>query len=1085
MLKSIKATLSCAFAFIACALLTLFCFGAEMSAKDIEPYIFNFQVDEMTEDFSLVIDGWTKSEGLTFNSSRRTKSGADPYEGEFCGTAEGSLVSPVEGEKYVEYFISEGELADKNYICFAVFPEETDGYNCEAFLDLRIAQEQSEDMPKAENEADETPAVVVGCVASVIEGRWNTVICDISDVENKERAVSVRIGMNYTEDDQSADADKDSFAYSLDSIYFSSSENIERQMQYMSDKYYVLGGTLDYSEENMKLTFSGTDPFIETYALNSCVLENASNILIKLRNYTDCESIKFYYTTQTETFFDEDRYYSIPIEKCDDTQNIIIPAPEGIGQFRVVFEGNLEGTVEIDAVTCANYYQANVSGYGEIISCTVSNGSSEEGGDSAEITVAGSLTEDALRIYTGLRVQLYELYDGVTEDDILNGAVQSIAQTEVSEAFTLKAPLYDNGRTRLYSRFAIGVTYNGSVRILDSLNCITNPEALSQNNWKRPDIETKKGMNVNLSELYTLAPGYVTVEIPLDSLLVRRESELSYEVSGRIYYFNSELIRSIDQRIKQCYDAGVSVTLVFTLKAGGEASAAITPSGVAPGEYCTPAVTSYEANNMLRAAFSFISERYGSDSALHGRAHNYVFGHTGKLDTYGKTPFEFVQGYAAAFRTVYSAIKESSPDALVYVWIDKEWDTGLDTMTAKSMDSRTFIDIFSAVMKEYGDVSWNVAFDPSDVGYVAFSDQQALDSYGAQYITMKNIEALCRYFEREQLLYNGISRKILLLMSCGFDGENNESGADYIYSYYKAACLYQIDGMIVPYNGALTELFGVIDTVKAAEYSDRYLEYTGAASWEELISYYYASSVAVRVADTSELASLHPVTITGSVELWDFDGTQDGWKRGIYSTSISYESDFNNRSGVMIVNLGEAQPSEYRAIVQSFDAPMDFTAYPYLKFELQMLSLPQGVDSAQIRVICFSGNDTVSASAAVEGGIWKSLYMDISSFAGMASVDRIMILVSGADPAEDIGAPVLVLSSITASSAEHDSEYLRNHLAAARARATDKEIREINMNLVWVLVIIMITAFSVGVINIMTRIRHIRAEGGYDSETEE
>ena len=128
--------------------------------------------------------------------------------------------------------------------------------------------------------------------------------------------------------------------------------------------------------------------------------------------------------------------------------------------------------------------------------------------------------------------------------------------------------------------------------------------------------------------------------------------------------------------------------------------------------------------------------------------------------------------------------------------------TGGDELQA--FPGKTFVDHFARRAREQGDFDWHIAFHPYPEDLFdarTWEDESALPSPDTPRITFKNLPVLVDYLKREELLFQGQPRRIILSEQ-GFHSPPGEEGellqaAAYCYAWVKVQALDAIDSFIL------------------------------------------------------------------------------------------------------------------------------------------------------------------------------------------------------------------------------------------------------------------------------------------------
>jgi hypothetical protein len=117
---------------------------------------------------------------------------------------------------------------------------------------------------------------------------------------------------------------------------------------------------------------------------------------------------------------------------------------------------------------------------------------------------------------------------------------------------------------------------------------------------------------------------------------------------------------------------------------------------------------------------------------------------------------------------------------------------------------RDFLAEFARQIKSSGDIPWHVAWHPypEDLGNPrAWADKHVTFDFDTSKVTFKNLEVLCRYLQRPEMLYQGRTRSIILSEQ-GFhtlkaaNGEELQAAA-YAYAWEKCRHLPMVEAFIL------------------------------------------------------------------------------------------------------------------------------------------------------------------------------------------------------------------------------------------------------------------------------------------------
>ncbi len=322
-------------------------------------------------------------------------------------------------------------------------------------------------------------------------------------------------------------------------------------------------------------------------------------------------------------------------------------------------------------------------------------------------------------------------------------------------------------------------------------------------------------LNVNLSELVDVHAGGAD------------DGQPAWEFEGRRYRFHAAPLERLDRRIAALSERGVIVHLIILAYASGDprvnevllhpAYDAAAPNRLGAFNAATP-----EGRAHLAATMEFLAERWSRPDRRYGRVVGYIIGnevnsHWWWSNRGRATMEEFADDYLAAVRLMHAAVRRQSSWARVSISLEHHWTIRYAAGDERqAFPGKAFVDYFAVQARAGGDFDWHVAYHPypEDLFDPAFwEDATAEPHEDSPRITFKNLEVLARYFEREELLFEGRPRRIILSeqgfhSSPGAEGERLQAAA-YCLAYKQVERLPGIDAFILhrhvdhPHEGGL------------------------------------------------------------------------------------------------------------------------------------------------------------------------------------------------------------------------------------------------------------------------------------------
>lgn len=166
---------------------------------------------------------------------------------------------------------------------------------------------------------------------------------------------------------------------------------------------------------------------------------------------------------------------------------------------------------------------------------------------------------------------------------------------------------------------------------------------------------------------------------------------------------------------------------------------------------------------------------------------------------------EAVDPYEKAVRTIYTSTRSEFPHSKVYLSLDHFWSTDMHEgrLPKEFYPGKSFLLEFAKLTRTRGDFPWHLAYHPYPENLFnprTWADQSAGADENTSRITFKNIEVLCQFMQKEELLWQQKPRRIILSEQ-GLHSENTEEGLDlqataFVYAWNKVSTQPMIDAFI-------------------------------------------------------------------------------------------------------------------------------------------------------------------------------------------------------------------------------------------------------------------------------------------------
>lgn len=354
--------------------------------------------------------------------------------------------------------------------------------------------------------------------------------------------------------------------------------------------------------------------------------------------------------------------------------------------------------------------------------------------------------------------------------------------------------------------------------------CFVEEIGDSGRQYPYPTVNTKKGLQISDAEdAKILGVKHSAININQGDMLIEVPepgNTLEYTLDGKTYYFRKSHVERMDARLKNMTDAGVLITLILLNCCHWEAPVSESfwniirhPDYSNDSESLISAfnLTTPEGYGYYRAFVSFIADRYTREDGAYGKIYGmiignevnsgYVWCNAGQKDvrTYS---LEYLYAVRVAWQTaasVYANIR-------IYLSFDHFWcDANFgNNQPLKYYGTRPMLEILNDKCRSEGQVPWNIAFHPypQDLNFPDFwNDTDATPDDDCSIITFRNLEVLARFTYREEFLYRGERRRIILSEQ-GFNSHwTPESevlqACAYGHAYRKVMSIPEIDSFIL------------------------------------------------------------------------------------------------------------------------------------------------------------------------------------------------------------------------------------------------------------------------------------------------
>ncbi len=433
--------------------------------------------------------------------------------------------------------------------------------------------------------------------------------------------------------------------------------------------------------------------------------------------------------------------------------------------------------------------------------------------EETQVLVQGQVTgQPSNPAYYDQYLYLFELQP---YEDEIGGRTDYIARFNKGEAVTYTVPLgLRTSEEKLYSSFILAAYDGTRYREISNRAYLSNPEAVAKKTAPYKEPLSKKGLLLDgdmISDAMYLGVKNSSVSIALQQIL---GEGIQYEYGGKTYHFNKEMVEYYDNAVFTMSSKDISITAII-LNGWNDTAPQLIPAGVEKTSgvnYYNFNASTEEGVETIKAAASFLAERYSGGEGTKGKISNWVIGNeiNNQIWNYiGPMELEaYVKEYIKAFRLFYTTIRSVSQNDRVFFSTDFYWNHPEESDTYYS--AKDVIDTFARLSREEGDMDWGLAYHPypDPLTEPEFWDDgltgRAVDSIDTPIVNFNNLHILTDHLQQAQLLDKNGDVRHIILSEQGFTSRSATRGdveqiqaAALAYAYFIADSNPYIDAVLM------------------------------------------------------------------------------------------------------------------------------------------------------------------------------------------------------------------------------------------------------------------------------------------------
>ncbi|MBQ7445338.1 MAG: hypothetical protein IJS71_05305 [Clostridia bacterium] len=347
-----------------------------------------------------------------------------------------------------------------------------------------------------------------------------------------------------------------------------------------------------------------------------------------------------------------------------------------------------------------------------------------------------------------------------------------------------------------------------------------------------PEGLSKKGLQISDPvDAEILGVKHTAINVAITDVMKKTPSENTepFEFDGHTYYIDMDEIGYYDERFSEFTKRGILVNLILLC---GKHWRQYVPEEMKPillhpdyndeGTLSAFNVVTDEGIRWYQAFVTYLARRYGDPASKVGRIYGmiisnevqsqWIWGNAGE-----KTCSEFAKHYTAAMRMAWITASSVSSAIRIYASLDHFWGKPMDpSKPTRFYGALELLTEIRKLAKAEGDFYYNIAHHPypQDLSMPDFwNDTTATDDDDTMRITFKNLEVLARFIYKDENLFEGKRRRIILSEQ-GFNSKwTPESeilqATAYGRAYRKVMEIPEIDSFILHAHRDNKEEFGL------------------------------------------------------------------------------------------------------------------------------------------------------------------------------------------------------------------------------------------------------------------------------------
>lgn len=357
----------------------------------------------------------------------------------------------------------------------------------------------------------------------------------------------------------------------------------------------------------------------------------------------------------------------------------------------------------------------------------------------------------------------------------------------------------ESSKSSRFSKFVVAYKSGKKYQVISDARYITNPQKMATFSENYPVTYSKKGLQVGLmQDSLDLGTQHTVLNWVLNDVVAAPGTGEAYYYRGQNYYFNSDVLNSYDNMVRQYNEAGSKVTIILLLKNVNDPNLNALRFQGGSALYSSIRTSSKASCRQFEAIMSYLGQRYGQRSHL---VSGWILGN--EIDNPkdwnyggGKSLSAYMDGYAQAFRICNTAVQSVNKNAHVYLSLDYYWTRDTDGKGKNAFAGKDILNTFYNKLSSTGLVDWYIAYHAYPEGLLLpefWDDALATNSENSEIMNFKNMDVLTKYIKKNF----GKNVKVMFSEQSFTDSHSQKKqAAAYAYAYYKCEANSMVEAFI-------------------------------------------------------------------------------------------------------------------------------------------------------------------------------------------------------------------------------------------------------------------------------------------------